>query len=328
MGDGARVKGCLKGGCIGCGGLVVAFILVVVVIGVLAALASRTQLVEERRLDQEIPPPVGLPRPADEDIGDPLRDVEQGFRFEGVDVAAPGRVILDLSVGEFEVVPGPADAPAHVEAVFDTNRYELAQSWQAGDGGAWSYRVFFGARSFIKLIAGDDNEAPRVKIVLPRDRPFVLEGRIRMGESQVELGGLWVLDAYLKLGMGEHTVRFSEPLAAPMGALELRGSMGEVRLFDAGNASPARLEARHGMGALELDLRGSWVRDATILVRGSMGEVEVRVPDDVALELTRATVGLGEAVTRGIEDRPELPPGAPRLTLDARGSLGELRISR
>ena len=60
--------------------------------------------------------------------------------------------------------------------------------------------------------------------------PFALEGRVGIGESIIELGGLSVLAVDLDLGTGSHTMKFDEPTPAPIDSFDLTASIGELRV--------------------------------------------------------------------------------------------------
>ena len=309
-------RGCLKTGCLGC------VILVGLGLAGIAGLAGITamnagaepEFVQERLSQQ---PPPGLASPA------ALRDA--GALAEGQPLRLPeeqvGLVELDLSYGRFIIEPGPAGEPIRVEGDFDTSTFKLEERVEEGDDG-WSYRIKFGARRGFSSLMGR-NANNEVRVILPADLPIRLVGEVSMGESQIELGGLAIQSMDLETGMGDHSIYFSRPLSLTMTDCAIRGSMGRLVIDELGNASPERLEAKHRMGELELDLSGYWRNDGAIRVRHSMGGVDIRVPDDVAVNVTKASVAMGG---KTIDLPEETPAGATRIEVDAGVSMGELIV--
>ena len=59
----------------------------------------------------------------------------------------------------------------------------------------------------------------------------------------------------MDIGVGEHEVRFGEPLPQPVSHVRLAASIGELTVARLGNASPREIEVRHRIGEVELDLR-------------------------------------------------------------------------
>jgi len=328
----SRVKGCLKIGCIGCGGIACFFLISAIVVGIGVAVSNEEPSLEQRELSRSVPGvdlPDGSHRPGFE--ADPSQattdDIRQPlFRAADFGDVEGGIVDLRLSVGEFFVEPGPAGEPIRVEADFNANRYELKETYEPASGDdPWIYKVRFGPKGFFKWFGIDEGRPPKVKVIIPRDSPFFLTGKITMGESDVELGGLWLTGVDLTTGMGEHAVSFSEPVARPIESFEVDGSMGALSIRDLGNASPRSTDVHLSMGELKVDLEGPWAQDAEVGIRASMGECTIRLPDRVNVDLRRASIGLGERTVRGIRDREPIP-GAPTLRLSASHSMGELQI--
>jgi hypothetical protein len=317
-------RGCFKTGCLGCLGvtaLVVVILVVLVLLGTLTGRGEERFEPVERTYsipDVESPDSAGI-APAVEDA-----PIETLIAHE-IDVAEPGRIVLDLNRGNFEIRPGPAGEPVRLEGRYDTGHFNLTERYESYGEVGWIYRVSFDQKGFgIKPFVDRQGKENRIRLIVPRDAPIVLEGRVGIGESELELGGLWLLDVDLDIGIGDHTVNFGEPLPVPMGRLRLDGSIGALIVDGIGNASPRAVSVKHSIGEVGVDLGGAWRRDAEVFVHCGIGECDVRVPRDVILELERASVALGEASRpRG---RPETGAGWPTLKLSVSARIGEVRV--
>jgi hypothetical protein len=237
---------------------------------------------------------------------------------------ALGRVLLDLSMGEFTVVPGPAAEGIRVEADYDRASFDLEEHYEQEEDGTWTYELRLKNRvSWMRRIWGNEDIKNQVRVILPRGFPMALEGKFGMGKSDLELGGLWLSQVDLDLSTGEHDVAFSEPTLKPLERLQVDARWGEVDLLSIGNASPAETEIQGKGGEFGVNLQGAWRTDGHVAVEFQFGECNVRLPEDVQVVYQRAKVGLGEKNLR----RPEpdgIAAGAPTLYLDLRGSFGEL----
>lgn len=324
-------SGCFKKGCIGCGigALVLALIPVVVA---LLAIANRPGPEDPRsqELTQALPSLPGSPPPMVEaPEGDApaspqpgtLESQELGTRLAAD--AEPVRLVLNLSKGSFQLLPAPAGQPIRVEADYDAERFKLEQHWDEADR---RYEVRFDAKGGWLTMSGNRRSREKVRIYVPKDYPLVLAGSISMGESRLELGGLWVREVDLNLGMGAHDVTFSEPTSQTIEHFSIEGSMGEINITNLGNGSPRNSQITLSMGELDANLSGGWRTDAEVEVRCGMGECNVRTPDNVRVVVERASVGIGESRNRRGGEVAELPPGAPTLTLRASGSIGEVNV--
>ncbi len=315
----ARRRGCLRNALVGCLGVL---LLAVAVPTVLVVLALVRGVPEPRPEQQQLTRPLPV---EGQEPGTP------GTSPPGVPAAAiGGRLILDLTMGSFSVVPGPPGQPIRVEADYDAGSFELVESYAPEGELGFTYELTFRSRIgwLRRLMGGIHAESNRVRLVVPRGVPLSVRGRIGVGESDLELGGLWITDADLRLGVGEHTVSFDEPGPVPMDSFRLSASVGEVRLERLGNASPARAELSQSLGEMGFDLSGAWRRDARVSVSCGIGECRVGLPgDEIRVDLERVSLTVGDQNVSSVDRRPPPPPGAPTLTLSVSGTLGELSVT-
>jgi hypothetical protein len=318
--SGGRGRSCFKYGCFGCIALVVLLLVgagAIVAVGLLWG--PPEEQLEQPRLRRELPGPAftdGPPETAQ------TGELIPPARFSG-------RVVLDLNEGSFRIVQAPPGAPIKVDGNYDAGMYELSESLEPGEDGGWVYRVSFDRSvNWIRALFGEGEQDNRIKIAIPAETPFALEGRVGIGESVLELGGLAVLSVDLELGTGSHTMKFDEPTPVPIESLDLAAAIGELRISGLGNASPQRTSIRHRIGDVNIDLRGAWRRDADIGIRCGIGECAVRVPTDVAVEGLSTNIGVGEVVTSGLDRLPAPGEGVPTLRLELSGKIGEVRVSQ
>ena len=241
--------------------------------------------------------------------------------------AGPGTIELDVRMAEVDVEPAPAGSPLRLEADWNAGVFRLDETLTQ-EGGGWRYRLRFGGKGLVVLARHEHHGDPnKLRLQVPVDRPLSITGKLSLGETDVDFGGLTLDEVDLELGAGQHDLAFSEPTARPVSRLALDGSMGQLTVFAAGNASPRRLEVEHGMGQLLLDLSGRWRADSEVEVRFSMGDARIELPglDEAAAVVEKARMSLGERRVRDVAEA-ELPPGLPRVRVRATGGMGDLRI--
>lgn len=321
--SGRNWSGCLKGCIFGCLGLVILSFAFFGIMGVLqfrASTIAEEPTQEERRRD--LPPVPATASQLADARGE--TDLELGAPFAPTELPSSGigTVQLDLAMGEFIVVPYDGDS-IEIEADYDQARFALEEDFQDTGGGDWTYAIRFSAKR--RLMLGFRETRNRVEIRIPRGRPLNVIGEVNMGESELDFGGLWLGKVDLEVGMGQHTVDFSEPSPMPLESFNVAGRMGQVDFERIGNASPGRIEVSHSMGQMTLDLDGDWRADGEVVARCRMGECTVYTPDDVRIETERFDIAMGDRSNRR-DDDDELPEGAPTLRLDVTGSMGEIRI--
>jgi hypothetical protein len=302
-------RGCFKVGCLsGLGGCAVVVLVIAVLLGIGLLTGSGDERFEPVDQAHAVPP---------------MRETAEAH------VQEPGRIVLDVTRGSFSIRPGPPGEPVRLEGAYDAGKFELEETFEAYGESGWIYRVRFDQKGFgLRPFIQHGESKNRLTLIVPRDTPVVLEGFIGIGESELELGGLWVAEVDLKFGIGEHALRFAEPLPLPMKRLRLDTSIGVLEVDSLGNASPRLVEVRHSVGETRIDLHGSWRQDAEIHIWCGIGECDVRVPDDVHVKLQRASLLIGESGSSLRRDRPEPDPAAPTLELSVSAQIGELKIRR
>lgn len=315
-----RAKGCFKVGCFGCLGVAAVAVGAVVLLGILQATVDTEHRPEKREVVHELPGTPATDRPS----------LPEALRLPPQVPPTPGRIVLDLRMGEFTITPGPPDQPIRVTADYDAGSFELEETFTPAQGDAgWRYELRFGGRGGLLglLLHGDDEAHNRIELTIPRGHPLELTGSIGMGKSESDLTGLDLRQVDLDLGMGEHYLELREPSPAPMGSFRVDSSMGSVEIRGLGNASPRTVEVSHGMGEILLDLDGPWRGDATVDLDFSLGESRLWLPRNARIKVDRANVALGESRVDELRNE-DLPADAPTLQLNLRGSLGELRVER
>jgi hypothetical protein len=295
--------------------LILGVLVLVVVAGVMVALGPP----EQRPARAEEEQPVTVPRlppgvtPSPREVPPP---------------AAALRVELSLDEGRFDVAPGEPGGGVRVEADYDQGLYELAQETVPTSGGGQTVRIDFRPRYStlrrLLTLGHVDANRNRVRVVLPPDVPLTLAGSIERGESRIDLSGLALSGLDLDLAMGRHEVSIDKPNPLTIADLRLSMRMGELRARGLGNARfrAARLEG--SMGNMDIDLRGAYAADARVDAHLSMGEMRLRIPDDVRVKV-ESRILLGESGGKH-RDAASLPPDAPTLVVTGSVTLGGIRL--
>lgn len=326
----AERSGCFRWGCFGCLGLGGLAILGILALGALQFFASRgdeettTSDELERQLpavDMEPPPLLTEAELESREFGrEQILEMDRDIKV--------GRLELDLSIGEFEIEPGPAGEPVRVEAEHHP-AFRLEEELVPDDDGRWVYRVRFGSRRgfLATMLRGGNQPQNRVRIIIPRGQPMDLVGTLGVGEFRIDLGGLWLREVDLSLGVGEHRFEFSEVSPQPLASFVLDKGMGDLEVRDLGNASPRHTELSGSMGSFRFDLAGPWRADATLEARMRMGELSIDVPRTLRVEVERSNVSMGERRIN-LRDPEDVPADAPVMRLSLSGSMGEIRVDQ
>jgi hypothetical protein len=294
------VKPWLKKGCLACSGAVVLGLLVLLVIaGIFFVQHSREQP-REQRLTQEIP-----------------------GGFEQAEAGTPGKVVLSLSSAAVFVEAGPPGEPIRVVSDFDPRVHRMTQTFEEDDVRGWRYRLDFHEKrllhvSVVRVWLG--KRSPEVRVFLPPDLPHALQVKMAGGYLTLDLADLTLTTVDVELDRGVLDLDVSEPLTIPLERMQVGGRIGAMRLSSLGNASPAKLRVRHGVGASQVDLTGVWRIDSDIEYRVAFGGGELYLPRGIRIE------GLDRGVRPLARDESE-ELSTPTLRISTHFDVGDIRVT-
>jgi hypothetical protein len=285
----------------------------------LADLGDTTPTQVERTIAIQTPPPAEAPPP--------------GTRTEAA--AAIGRIQLnvELQEGTFDIKPGEPNGRVQVEGRFSEALYELTQRTETQDGTQrTTIRFRSKAPMCARMLAGinnDDNDRPKLTLLIPPAVPIDLSLNVSMGESRIDLGGLTLSDLGIDLSMGNHEVDFRQPVVDGVTRLRLNTRMGNVKVENLGNARAKSVDATGSMGNLTADLGGEWKpgSESELSFTQSMGEVRVNVPTTVRLQ-ANIRGAEGKTQTIGPDADETKDPKAPVIKVRVSTSMGEGRVTR
>jgi hypothetical protein len=311
-----KVFGCTLLGCLG---FPVAAALVLGAIVVIDKIAEQPADPAFEASDQVIPAGEGS-----SGIRAELGNVEASLSgLETPMLRAAGVLRLDVSAAELRIEPIPAGEAIRVEADYDRGGFELAKRLVEGADG-WEYEVDFGPRSWLGSFSRE-NVDNRITIGIPENVPLRIEGRVRLAENDMELGGLHLLALDLEAGIGEHSIGFSRPTPRPVEWIVVDGSIGELELFGLGNASPLLVRVSSSVGEVHLGLDGDWRNDSEVEVDLGIGELNVERPRTARVESRGVRMMIGES-SIGRDRAQEDDDSLPLIVLTTGSTIGEVRV--
>jgi hypothetical protein len=122
------------------------------------------------------------------------------------------------------------------------------------------------------------------------------------GESDLDLTGLQLQSLELNLGAGDMAVRFGAPNTGVMTRFVLEAGASDTDVAGIGNASPAEMVVRGGLGRMNLDLRGGWAQSADVTISAGVGALTLLLPQDIGVRVA-AQGGLSDISASGLEAR-------------------------
>lgn len=214
-------------------------------------------------------------------------------------------VRIEYGAGHFTLRPAGPELLYRVRARYNADRFRPLRDYSRLNGSA---RVRLGLTSRdgegefdwddlgdldlgdLDELDGEDFDESRMEVELGRGLPTDLEVVIGAAESELELGGLPLTGFTLTTGASEARVRFDEPNPVRMEELRVKAGAASLEVTGLGNASAREMRFESGVGELTLDFTGRWTRDASAAVKMGLGELQLRIPSDLGVELQKSTL--------------------------------------
>lgn len=257
---------------------------------------------------------------------------------------------LRYGAGELTVTSTGEDLLYRASMRYDASAFRAIRSYELEDGEA---RVRLGLESengdpdldvdwsdmdLQDLDLGDldlkEGEAGEMEVALGRGVPTDLDIRTGATRSDIHLGGVPLTSLRIFTGASETTLRFDDPNPVEMSRMELRAGAASLEARRLGNARASEIVVESAVGEVDLDFSGEWTRDLTARVKTGVGQVVLRVPEDVGIRVRKQSL-LGSFSGIGLEEQEDGTfrsrnwSGADhRLDLRVEAAFGSIRVVR
>ncbi len=177
-------------------------------------------------------------------------------------------------------------------------------------------------------------KAPVLELTISTRRPFELSMDLGASDqTQVDLGGLPIIETDIKLGAGQARFTCSRPNPQESNTFSLKAGAADLSLSGLGNTNARKMEIDSGAASVTADFGGQLRRDMDASIRTGMAAAEVIVPKTTAARIRTKTalsgidVGDGFTVKDGAFSTLAYIGGQqPVLTIDLQSALGSVAL--
>jgi hypothetical protein len=249
-----------------------------------------------------------------------MRTVTMSRQLEDEDQV---RVFVEYASGRFSVRPMDEGLLYRMNLEYDEGRYEPVSDYS-------NHRLDIGIESIRNGFRGD-REGGRLDLQLGRGVPMHLDMEFGAVRADVDLGGLALTGLNLSTGASESVIDVSEPSTSSMGLARFEVGAADFTARHLGNLNAERIEIDAGVGSLTLWLDGEWRRDARVGIDMGLGSLELRVPEEIGLELRKDSF-LTSLDSEGLVKRGEAyrslnwENAARKVTVDLDAAFGSVKV--
>lgn len=209
--------------------------------------------------------------------GDRMIELEKSYKID----EAQFKVNLDVDGAEVEITKNRELDRCYVFIAYPEDRCEVDIDFNKN-------REYLEINIDHEWLSGKDkqeNDATRIIIELPQHPEISLTTEIKAGEIDFELGDLRIHDFELRNWAGDVTVSFNAPNLTEMQNLDVNVKIGEVKLYNLGNANFVEADINSGIGELNIDFRGERLKNSRAYIDLDVGETTVILPEEAGVKM-------------------------------------------
>ncbi len=241
----------------------------------------------------------------------------------------PLRALLEFGAGRVLVRASTGNALYDAKLRYDAERFTPIHQYQPRTGtlrlglesiGRAGIRVT--SRNHLEQVARFEF-APSV--------PLSLEAALGSSDAVLDLGDLTLNELYVRSGATRGTVDFTTPTRGECRQALFAVGAAELMAMRMANAGCERVRVEGGMGRAVLDFSGTWRRNVQIEAALAMGSLTLRIPRDVAVQVS-AERFLTRLNVKGLERdgnvwrTPGFAEATRKLSLELKASVSGMEI--
>jgi len=205
-------------------------------------------------------------------------DASRQLRDSGVH-----EVIVQYGAGRLQIVPSTEPVLYSMSLRYDEDNGRPVYDY---DANRRRLTVGLTDQSFTLVRHGRESMGSDLRLALSPSVPMDLELDVGAAHAQMDLGGLAVRDARIRIGASSSVLDFSAPNKAHLRSLDIDVGATSFLARNLGNARASEMWVRSGVGSVTLDFGGEWTEDLSLDADVALGKLEIRVPSNVGVRVT------------------------------------------
>lgn len=201
------------------------------------------------------------------------------------------RVTVNFPIGHIIVEAAPGDALYSLDVDYDASRFRPEAKYQDG-------HLDFRLRGNHSL----DLDTDRLRLSFGNGfKSFELKNRLilrispktkldlnlqaGLGETKINLSHMTTRGLQIQSGVSSTFISCDTPNSIACERLHMKAGVGEFEAIQLGNLNFDSLDFEGGVGSSRLDFAGQWHKNATVSVKMGIGELQIKLPREVAAQV-------------------------------------------
>ncbi len=136
-----------------------------------------------------------------------------------------------------------------------------------------------------KKSADNRSKYARIRIDLPPKADLVLKLEMKAGELNMKVGDLRIKSFKLRSYAGQTSIDFDQPNRCEMKTFDVDFKVGEVKLYNLGNANFAEADINSSVGSMLIDFNGEKIEQTMARIDLEIGESTIIVPEKIGVKI-------------------------------------------
>jgi hypothetical protein len=214
-----------------------------------------------------------------------------------LDDAKAADVKIVFGVGELRLRPGEGEDLLKADFVYNVDELKpVIEHDQRGD------RLMVDLHPGTKGLSFDLGDGVRNEwdVRLSDRVPTYLNLDLGAARGRLDLGGLHLTDARIKVGAAEANVEWSKPNSERLDLLDVDAGASSLEMHKLGNAHFHQMNFIGGAGNFNLDFTGDWQESSRVNINAGLGNLILTLPHDIGVKVDTGDKALVNVSATGL----------------------------
>jgi len=234
---------------------------------------------------------------------------------------------LQLHAGQLILGAGPPEQAYELDLSYNGDAFRPQVDYRReGDKGRLDFQLEGQGR------VRRHSRQTRLDVRLNPTSQLKIRARTGAGENLIDVSGLRLQELQLEAGVGETSLAMLSVNPVVCRRVTIESGVGGIDVTGLGNFRFEKLEFRGGVGAAAIDFSGAWEIAGEVEVKVGVGEVQIRLPRDLGVELEIQKSFLSDLQLNGFQKTDEgyrsenFEQTSKRMRLNIRTGIGAIEI--
>lgn len=234
---------------------------------------------------------------------------------------------LELHAGQLVLGSGSPEKAYELELSYNAERFQPQVEYRReGENAVLEFELEGQGR------VRRHSRKTRLDVKLSPRSQLKIRARTGAGQNLIDVSGLRLQELQLEAGVGETSLSMLSANQVICRSVVIESGVGELDVKGLGNFRFEKLDFRGGVGAATIDFSGTWENTGEVDIKVGVGEVVIRLPSDLGVDLRVKKSFLSDLELKGFRKTAEgyrsenFDQASKKIRLNVRTGVGAIEI--